>query len=488
MLDPIRNDRRRPMADGIAVLDLGKTNLKLVVVDPAGRVVETTTADNRPRPGPPYPQVDAAAVWDWLLHALAGAGRRHRILAVVPTTYGSTAALVDGRELVLPILDYEAEPPDAVARAYAAVAPPFAEVYAPTNPAGLTLGRQLFWQERAWPEAFARTRAILTYPQYWAWRLTGVAAAEATSLGAQTHLWNPLDRGVSSLVRRRGWTDRLPPLRRPDEVLGPLRPEVAAATGLPPDTPVLTGVHDSNANYFRYLAAGFRDFTLMSTGTWLITFNAGQPLDRLDPARDTNANTDVFGRPVACSRFMLGREYAILAGAGATTAGPDDVARLVAAGTMALPSFTDSGGPCPGAGGRGRIAGPAPGDGAARTALASLYGALMSAEALDAVGARGDLVLDGGFAGHALYAGLLAALRPGQRLRASAEREGTAVGAALLWRRAERTAPVPVALRDVPPLDLPGLDAYAARWRAVGRERAVGPTGGGERRARDQSR
>src|SRR3546814_3118911 len=88
----------------------------------------------------------------------------------------------------MPVMDYEADPPDAVKHAYAEAAPPFAEVYAPTNPGGLTLGRQLFWQERAWPEAFAATRAILPYPQYWAWRLTGIAAAEATSLGAQTHL------------------------------------------------------------------------------------------------------------------------------------------------------------------------------------------------------------------------------------------------------------------------------------------------------------
>src|SRR3546814_10370394 len=123
--------------------------------------------------------------------------------------------------------------------------------------------------------------------------------------------------------------------------------EAAAATGLPATTPVLTGIHDSNANFFRYRAAGFDDFTLMSTGTWLITFNAAQPLDRLDPARDTNSNTDVAGAPVACSRFMLGREYEILAGEdGRTaTAGPADVARLMGAAHMALPSFTDSGGP-----------------------------------------------------------------------------------------------------------------------------------------------
>ena len=40
-------------------------------------------------------------------------------------------------------------------------------------PNGLNVGRQFFWQSRRFPEEFARVDAILPYPQYWAWRLTG---------------------------------------------------------------------------------------------------------------------------------------------------------------------------------------------------------------------------------------------------------------------------------------------------------------------------
>ncbi len=52
----------------------------------------------------------------------------------MPTGYGSTAALVAGDDLVLPILDYEAEPPAAIAAAYAEVAPWFEECCCPVNP------------------------------------------------------------------------------------------------------------------------------------------------------------------------------------------------------------------------------------------------------------------------------------------------------------------------------------------------------------------
>ena len=47
-----------------------------------------------------------------------------------------------------------------------------------------------------------------TYPQYWAFRLTGVAATEVTSLGCHTDLWNPRAGAFSSLVERDGLAPR----------------------------------------------------------------------------------------------------------------------------------------------------------------------------------------------------------------------------------------------------------------------------------------
>jgi sugar (pentulose or hexulose) kinase len=232
---------------------------------------------------------------------------------------------------------------------------------------------------------------------------------------------------------------------------------------------VLCGIHDSNANFARYLAAGIEGFTLISTGTWLITFNPDLPLERLAPLRDTVSNTDLLGRPVACARFMGGREYAVIAAEDGLRAAPETaaVARLIARGTMALPSFTDSGGPFPGTGGQGRVVGPAPGSADQRAALASLYVALMASVGLDLLASTGRVIVDGSFADNKLFAGLLAALRPGQPVAVSSEREGTALGAALLWGWAERTAPVQLALQDVAPLAVPGLDTYAADWRAA---------------------
>ena len=288
--------------------------------------------------------------------------------------------------------------------------------------------------------------------------------AEVTSLGAQTQLWNPRANQASSLAVREGWSQKLPPLRKAWETLGPLHPSLAPSQGRGAPPPVLVGIHDSNANYARFLAAGLERFTLISSGTWLITFSSDLPIDRLDPGRDMVSNTDLEGRAVACTRFMGGREFAELVGDqgldGISSA--EDAARLIERGVMALPSFTDSGGPFPKTGGQGRIVGAMPDGPGQRVALASLYVALMTSVDLDLLEATGDVIIDGSFADNRLFIGLLAALRPGQRVLASRARDGTALGAALLWGWPQQ---VRLDLEPAAPIALDGLADYALAWR-----------------------
>ena len=183
--------------------------------------------------------------------------------------------------------------------------------------------------------------------------------------------------------------------------------------------------------------------------------------------RDTNTNTDVTGRIVACSRFFGGKEFEIVAGGAPAEAATLDVAAaLVARGTRALPSFTDSGGPVPGSGGKGRIEGPPPESAAERSSLAALYCALMVSEQLDAVSSANDIIVDGPFATNPVLLSLLAALRPRQRVLASGLRDGTTAGAACIALIDGGQLPrIGLALQPVAPAGIAGLAAYHAGWK-----------------------
>jgi sugar (pentulose or hexulose) kinase len=448
----------------IAVLDIGKTNAKVIVVGDDGEPLAARSRPSHVRPGPPYPCLDLDGTWDWALGALRELAAAHRIEAVVPVAHGAAAVLMAGEEPALPALDYEFAGPDETAATLNA--DPFAETASPPLPAGLNVAAQLHWQETRFPDLFGRTTDILMLPQYWAWRLSGVKATEATALGAHTHLWNPRERRFSGLARRRGWAGRFPPLRYAWETLGPVRPELAAETGLPRDCRVLAGIHDSNASYLPHLVSRQAPFTVLSTGTWVIAMAAGAALDRLDPRADMLANVDARRDPVPCARFMGGREVELVAGPDAlkAAAGPEDVAAIVAEGTMALPAFFASG---PYLGQAGRILGEPGAKPEARAALAALYAALVAEVMLEKLGAAGPVVVEGSFHRNAAFCGLLAALRPEQAIHPTDDPSGTARGAWLLSRWGEETGWRAALGPAAAPWRIEGLAAYRERWRAL---------------------
>jgi sugar (pentulose or hexulose) kinase len=252
------------------------------------------------------------------------------------------------------------------------------------------------------------------------------------------------------------------------EMIGELTPQFKGSSfrgrGL-----ILAGIHDSNANYLRYLAAGLDSFTLLSSGTWIIGFNRSTPLTALKHEQDTASNTDVFGRPVASCRFYGGREFEIVAqGAPTGSASLPAAARLVMQKTMALPSFTNSGGPIPDSGGKGRIVGAAPESAEERASLAALYCALMVSESLDAIDSRDDIIIDGPFAQNDIFVALLAQLRAQrlQRLLLSDEHEGTTSGAACLALMQNESMPeAPLSLKEAVAAQVSGLDEYGGKWR-----------------------
>jgi sugar (pentulose or hexulose) kinase len=470
------------------VLDIGKTNVKLQLLNNHSQLVETYSMENTPVNTPPYPHANVQGIWRWLLTHLAEAAKSHEITDLIVTTHGATAALVNEafREtslgLVMPVLDYEYADIESCNNAYQTLRPHFTETLSPALPAGLNLGRQLFWQQTQYPDTFAQATYILMYPQYWAWLLTGKSVSEVTSLGCHTDLWAPAKRGYSSLVSNCGWNDLLPPMAYAGAPLGTIRPELVAQ-GLPANCQIYAGLHDSNASYLRYLKKGQSDkakFTVISSGTWTILMQAGGDFESLATHVDTLANCDVFGNPTACARFMGGREYdeicRLLGGSILTPITLNNIQDAITHHWMVTPDFSDGNGPF----GHHRAIIQCPTPAPSAGAIATLYCALMIDQRLTDLNASGDVYIEGAFLKNPLLCQLVARLRANQSIYLSTDATGTVQGALQLINSAKDAA-IPethLALQPCPPLSVSGLDEYRLAWQQLIAQAERRPTSG----------
>lgn len=447
----------------IAVLDVGKTNVKLVVHDlESGDDVFVRTRPNTVVDTSPYPHYDVEGMWEFFLATLKEAVASHRIDALSFTTHGATFALLTGDQLALPILDYEFREPDALDAAYLAARPPFSESFTPRLPGGLNAGAQLYWQARTFPDAFATVTAIVPYPQYWAFRFTGVMANEPTSLGVHTDLWAPAKRGYSSFATAEGWSRLFAPLRSAFDRLGTVTAEIADQTGLSADTPVYCGIHDSNASLLPHLLSRKAPFTVLSTGTWVIVFAVGGDASTLDADRDGLCNVDAFGNPVPSSRFMGGREFDLLTDGQAKRPSPEDVRAVLHDRVMVRPTFAPGCGPFPTGKGSWSVD-PASLSSGVRTAAVSLYLALVARAAMAVAGAAGPIVIEGPFGRDLLFAEALQHL-VGRPVLIAAGTTGTSTGAAMLALGKDGRPNLPPDRPVGKAYDLAGLNDYAERW------------------------
>jgi sugar (pentulose or hexulose) kinase len=455
------------------VLDVGKTLTKASLWSPSGMLIERRCRPNaRPDVGG-YLSLDAPGIEKWLETTLRDFARMERVGHIIPVAHGAAAALIRAGELHAPPLDYEYPIPAAIHREYDEQREPFLLTGSPALPAGLNLGAQLHFLERAQPELWRGGPTVLPWAQYWSWRLSGCAVSEVTSLGCHTDLWYPLAASYSRRALERGWAARFAPLARADAVVGPISAEWIERSGLPGDVAVLCGLHDSNAALMAARAAAGAqggDMTVLSTGTWFVAMRtpssarftelAGLPVDR-----DCLVNVDLNGKPVPSARFMGGREIEILMGGEgrrAETKTDEDLvaaaAAVIANGAMILPTFAAGAGPYGHCSGRWLSM---PADPLQRWVAVWLYAALLSDTALELIGSKDCLIIEGRFSESTLFVAALAALRPDMAVYAAPSSIDVSLGALTLLQPA---LPPGGSLARVRPLKTQ-LNDYRQRWR-----------------------
>lgn len=459
----------------IVVLDVGKTAAKATLWTAGGELVRREVRPNARPAGECYPCLDVYGIESWLADVLARYARLGDVGAIIPVAHGAAAAIVRDGRLAAPVMDYEFNPAPELRAAYLAGCDGFDETGSPRMGMALNLGLQLYCIEQFYPEVFEGAAQIVPWPQFWAWLMSGVAASEVTSLGSHTDLWAPARNAPSAMAVRRGWAQRMAPLRGAHEKLGPITAAWAARTGLPPDTMVHVGLHDSNAalhaaRAYPEFAAG--EATLVSTGTWFVSMRSlGDGADA--PALPANQgclfNVDTRGRPAPTALFMGGREAETLSKVALDR--PDlqslllrEAASCVEAGVMVLPTTAPGAGPFPDAAG-GWVNQPSSEH--AMAAASCLYLALMTDVALDLIGADRVALIEGRFGQASAMVRALAALRPSMAIYSSGGESDVSLGALRLV--CPDLAPAST-LERVRPLDV-DLANYKARWRAAIRAR-----------------
>jgi len=314
----------------VAVLDIGKTNKKLLIYDSRLRCL------NPEAPAARFDLIersglvcdDMASIYRWILAGLRRAAARFRnIRAVSISTHGATIALLGKRRdrifpgdggLVFPIVSYTHDIGEKAEAAFfrdIGMTPEEAQRRTATARFGWLInhGKQIHYLRRTRPGLFRQVTDILMFPQYIAYLLTGKKGIEPTYIGCHGYLLDASGTRYSDIAARLGVTDKLPPLPASPswEVLGTVTPRVVTLTGLRPDCLVTMGVHDSNAALVPYFARGMRHFVVQDSGTWIVTMSPCARAVFADDelGKEVFFNWSIYGTPVKTTIFRGGAEF-----------------------------------------------------------------------------------------------------------------------------------------------------------------------------------
>jgi L-fuculokinase len=490
----------------IAVLDVGKTNKKILVYDEGLQVIEQAYASFPADESGPVHLERIAEQQAWFLDQLSDVSRRFDIGVISTTTHGATfVGVTEDGVPALPVIAYTTDPGEdfrhRFTEQYGDPAQLHRRLSTPDLGGLVCLGRGIAFARERFPEQFRRVRFLLGLPQYFGMFFTGRAAAECTCLGCHTYLWDFAKRDWSFMVDRLGIRALVPPrVGRPGDVLGSVSLDVARRTGLAPGTLVTCGIHDSNASLLPFLIQEDAPFVLNSTGTWCVAMapTRSTELTASERARNAFLNCDAFANPIKTTIFMGGGEHdawweQIRKASGAAMFPSFDPALaaslLAAADTFIFPGVIRGTGPFPDSRSRiwakGRVqsldairkgTAPAAGleDACKAYTLLNAALAIQTYEQLTGVGITDGtpIFVEGGFRRNDAYCALLASLFPKSKVLRTSLTEATALGAAILGRAALKGCELK-ALRaefsiESAPVEgepLPGITAYLEAYR-----------------------
>jgi rhamnulokinase len=278
------------MARHVALaVDLGASGGRVVAGGFDGRLLELEEVhrfDNGPVTMAGRLIWDLPRLWQEVSLGLRAAAARHgrAVSSVGVDTWGVDFSFLaaDGDLLANPVCYRDARTRGMLSATTAAV--PREEIFAATGLQFMEINSlyQLMALKHAESRVLAAADRLLMIPDLFHWLLSGVASNERTN-ASTTQCFDPQSGDwARPLMERLGLPPRIfGPISDPGTVLGPMRPDVAAETGLTGVRVVLPGTHDTASAVAAVPAdeppSPRPEWCYVSLGTWALI---GAELDR----------------------------------------------------------------------------------------------------------------------------------------------------------------------------------------------------------------
>ncbi|MDR2716779.1 MAG: carbohydrate kinase [Treponema sp.] len=484
----------------LAVIDIGMTNKKVAVYDSGLRPLDAQYRSFPPKMVNGLETHDLEAMEEWFINVLKSFAARYPVRAIAVSAHGATFVCVgkDGKP-ALPCVYYTHEPGEDFYRRFYELFGDARELQARTGtPAFKALinpAKGIFFAREQFGEDFKNAAAVLPYPQYWGFRFTGKTGVESTYMGNHTYLWDQIDNDFSTVARKLEIASLMPDkLYKSWDILGTVSAEFAARTGLPADTTVTMGIHDSNAAILLHFAQkGERGFILNSTGTWCVIMN---PVEKYGFAPEELGkvvffNISAFGTRIKTAIFLGGQEFETWSGLFMKLYGRTDIPGwdeelyrriLKEKQLFLLPELTPGSGQFPSSKARIVVNGKDYFYGSADSCSASyteLFATLrislvmQSITALERIGIEKgyDVYTEGGFRKDESYNRLLASALADNKVYLTNIAEASALGAAMTAKMAltgkslkDLAGDFEIGYQEIGKNDIPELFSYRKAW------------------------
>lgn len=296
----------------IAIFDIGKTNKKFFLFDEQYKIVVEKTemfAEIVDDDGDACENVQALTAW--VISTLSNVIKENKfsIKALNFSTYGASFVYINkDQSIALPLYNYLKSYPAPLQQkfyeAYGSAADIALQTASPVL-GHLNSGMQLYWLKHQKPTAFNQVATALHLPQYLSYLFTHHTAADLTSIGCHTQLWNFQTQQYHNWVRQEKIDSILPPITSATSTRSVNLENTQIQVGI--------GLHDSSAALIPYLTAFSVPFILISTGTWCISLHPfnNDPLTPHELENDCLFFMGYHGKPVKAARLFAGHEHEV---------------------------------------------------------------------------------------------------------------------------------------------------------------------------------